>query len=457
MTKFTHEDMALKDALMRVTPPDIEQSWSRMEELLDTAANEPVAALPAAGLLLKQKIWLSSIALLIFSSILVGSVISQNRENSISNRSGQIANHDLSGPVAAETTSTITSSQTTTDIESGQNNTAPVAEANHAPINQNPIPTPDPANVELAAWRLGENNVTTASEPSNDELAAWRLGGNPNQTDDEPAALQRSGNPNQTDDELAALQPSGNHETLTAGTVPHILMDIKTPTEILWLTDDSMPENPGLEGLPSSLKMAGILPMHSTRVGLRLAVNTGPDFNYSKIPAQFQGGFYVNIGRSPVHTFQGEVLYNQLPIRPIRTVYVHNLPAGHSLTDSITVKKLNFVSIPLMVKYQLVNNLSISFGPQISFLTGLTGDKKTTSTIAGEETKTSTYQHLDSKYGMNPINLGMVVDIGYSFERISFNARCQYGFTNIEIDNNSPVRVYRNHSNFTFGVAYNLR
>ena len=83
--------------------------------------------------------------------------------------------------------------------------------------------------------------------------------------------------------------------------------------------------------------------------------------------------------------------------------------------------KMDYVTIPVMAKYYLVESFSVEFGPQIGFLTAAKA------TSAGES--------VDVKDSMKTTDFGLSFGVGYTItENINAGLRYNFGLTQIQKD-----------------------
>lgn len=136
---------------------------------------------------------------------------------------------------------------------------------------------------------------------------------------------------------------------------------------------------------------------------------------------------------------------------PILTTGDPNLDA--LLVDpSSTDRKLNYIDIPVLLRYHITEKIRISAGPQISFLTGATD-------IYYSEPLDGTVLHteIDIKENLKPIDFGAVIDISYLFSKphggkgMALYLRYNRGFIDMIKDNMGDPRM---NSSIQFGAAF---
>lgn len=117
-----------------------------------------------------------------------------------------------------------------------------------------------------------------------------------------------------------------------------------------------------------------------------------------------------------------------------------------------TDRKLNYIDIPVLVKYHISKRWSISAGPQISFLVSAT-DIYRSSPIDGLTLKSE----LDIKDAFNNIDLAAVLDLTFVVSEPvngkGFNLFARYGWGFMDILKENDGDAYRN-STLQFGATF---
>lgn len=156
-------------------------------------------------------------------------------------------------------------------------------------------------------------------------------------------------------------------------------------------------------------------------------------------------GGYANLKISEQFAFQPEVLYSAQGAKESGNLEIDQL--GRVWAD---VKyKLNYINVPLMIKYYPVKGFNIEAGPQIGFLV----DSKMN--IKGHVT--STQQKFDTNEKMNSllksVDFGLNVGLGYEFENgLNLGARYNFGLTNISNVEEGKIK----NSVFSLGLGYSF-
>jgi len=189
----------------------------------------------------------------------------------------------------------------------------------------------------------------------------------------------------------------------------------------------------------------------SLKAGFNYSIISEVENGNSRLGANF--GLVNNIKLSEKFYLIPEFL--ALSQKGIRNVPV--LSTGNSEMDSLLVdpsstdRKLNYIDIPVLLKYKITKRLSISAGPQISFLTSA-ADIYSSSPI-GDVILTT---QVDIKDAIKAVDFGISADISYRVsEQLAGKGmdvffRYNLGFIDIQKNNTGPK-----HTNTTFqlGIA----
>jgi len=145
-------------------------------------------------------------------------------------------------------------------------------------------------------------------------------------------------------------------------------------------------------------------------------------------------GALLELNISEKFSLQPEVIYNitGAKVNPVDASR-DALPASDILYD------VQYISVPLMVRYKFKNNLQLELGPQMGFLV----DARTN--VDGE--------NYDVKNEFEKRELAMNAGLGFEFENgIFFNVRYEYGLMKIarHLDNNS----WNKNNVFQFSTGY---
>lgn len=202
----------------------------------------------------------------------------------------------------------------------------------------------------------------------------------------------------------------------------------------------------------TALILFGVTNAQKVKYGFKAGVNiatekitipSSPNINYEKstvIGANV--GFFVDIKMVPKLFFQPELLYSMQGAKLTATI---NGISG-SAEQTATV---NYLIVPLTLKYYITNELNIQAGPQIGFL--LTANDKVVSSIQGLASSSS-----DSKSSYNTVDLGLNFGMGYNITpNISFVGRYSLGLSDLEKTVPAGYSASKNRVlSFSFGYTF---
>lgn len=126
---------------------------------------------------------------------------------------------------------------------------------------------------------------------------------------------------------------------------------------------------------------------------------------------------------------------------------VHYSQRGTKYSDSDGFDgKFNFtyINVPVMAKFKVSDAFSIEAGPQVGLL--LSAKDKYDSPISGED---------DIKEFISNTDFGGNIGVGYELESgLNFNARFNYGFSNINDFDSEGLDIKNNNCVFLFGIGW---
>lgn len=139
--------------------------------------------------------------------------------------------------------------------------------------------------------------------------------------------------------------------------------------------------------------------------GLNFASGYGDNSDDLGTVTSFHAGIASEIPLSERFSFQPEILYS-----------------GQGYDQDDNTVKLDYLNIPLMGKYYLLEGFSLEAGPQIGFLLGAENDD------------------IDLKDTFDSVDLGVNVGLGYKFDNgLSLGARYNIGISDIKDGNRNGV------------------
>lgn len=181
--------------------------------------------------------------------------------------------------------------------------------------------------------------------------------------------------------------------------------------------------------------------MYSQSFGIKGGVNIsnlskGYDFEDNKAKIGFHGGVFMNLPLTGQLSFQPEIIYNNVGSK-----------VKYAVSDSEYEKKLNYISVPLMIQYNLVSNLQVEAGPQLGLL--LNAKEKYTALNGDAITEKI------NKDFLNTFDFGVGIGAIYYFtSNLGVNIRYVAGFTDIyKYNEDKSVR----NNNLQIGLHYKFK
>lgn len=157
------------------------------------------------------------------------------------------------------------------------------------------------------------------------------------------------------------------------------------------------------------------------KAGLNYSTLTGDAVNDPSGRAGLHIGGLVELKLTDKFSIQPELLYSMQGVQD-----------EYSYTEfGVTVKeetktKLDYLTLPIMAKYYIVEGFSVEAGPQIGFLLNAENENEYS---AGGETETET---VDVKDNFKSVDFGFNVGAGYELPMgLFFNARYNMGLSKI--------------------------
>jgi hypothetical protein len=142
------------------------------------------------------------------------------------------------------------------------------------------------------------------------------------------------------------------------------------------------------------------------------------------------GGF-AEIGISEKFAFQPELLFSMEGSKFESSSVEDFGGIVYSETSESTIK-LNYINVPLLVKFYATEKFFINAGPQIGFLMSAKQDSDYTLTFDGGQTESESTSNVDVKDQYKSINFSAAAGAGYYFtENIFAEVRYNVGVSNI--------------------------
>lgn len=165
------------------------------------------------------------------------------------------------------------------------------------------------------------------------------------------------------------------------------------------------------------------------KAGVNFATVTGDETDGIESRTAFHVGVVAEIMISDKFSFQPELLYSAQGAKDSYS-YTDTV-FGLEESESAEIKiKYDYLNIPLMAKYYVIDGLSIEAGPQIGFLLSSKSDGSYTSTL-GADVEYENYEE-NLKKVTSGIDFGVNFGLGYKMENgLNFGARYNLGLSNV--------------------------
>ncbi len=181
---------------------------------------------------------------------------------------------------------------------------------------------------------------------------------------------------------------------------------------------------------------------YGSKIGVNIGNITGDEADDLNTKTSLHAGAIAEIMISDEFSFQAELLYSA---QGAKSNYSETLD---DVTFRYTSVKLEYINVPLLAKYYIVEGLSLEAGPQVGFL--LTADREFEKTDNGE-TETGEKDILDEIKG---IDFGLNFGLAYKLESgIFLVARYNLGLSNIN-DVEGADNLKKQNRVIQFSVGY---
>lgn len=194
----------------------------------------------------------------------------------------------------------------------------------------------------------------------------------------------------------------------------------------------------------------------SVKFGLKAGLNfakltntEGEDYDVSSRTG-LNAGAYVHYQFSEKFAFQPELLYTN------QGIIEKGTSSGY---DVKLTYKLDYIAVPLMIKFYPIKNLNVEFGPQLAFNV----KKDLEAKVSGLNTQTYDLDTFFKDNGIdaktNTFDLGLNFGLGYELDNgLNFGARYSLGMIKVfegddVVDENGNAESNKN-SVFSFGLGY---
>jgi hypothetical protein len=162
-----------------------------------------------------------------------------------------------------------------------------------------------------------------------------------------------------------------------------------------------------------------------------VAMHKMPDTFNSDVQLAYHAGVFGSLPLSERISIGADLLYSNKGYR--------NYNEGYQYPDLYFYERFQYLSIPLMLNYELVDKLTVGIGPEVGFLLAASA------TIEDNWFDTSTLYN-------NPVDVGLNLGSEYTInERLITGARYYYGFSNVIGD----LIIYDENGQATNGAIRN--
>lgn len=181
---------------------------------------------------------------------------------------------------------------------------------------------------------------------------------------------------------------------------------------------------------------------YGVKAGLNIA-DFGGDAENTNVRAGFNAGVLAEI-KFGNFAVQPEIVYSQQGAK-----LKYNYFSGSSLDGSVEyTSKTAYINVPIVLKYYIIEGLSIQAGPQVGFL--VSAKEKDETTVSG----ISVFDEIDSKEAYEKVDFALFGGIGYDLPiGIFFQARYNAGLSKINKGDEAEELKATNNV-FSFSVGY---
>lgn len=169
------------------------------------------------------------------------------------------------------------------------------------------------------------------------------------------------------------------------------------------------------------------------KAGVNIANATGDDVDDADSRLAPFFGAFINLGLGEKLAFQPELLYS---MQGVKTSW------SEDGMDVDVTEKLNYLNIPLMLKYNVGGGLNLQAGPQLGLLLSAESEWE-----VGGESETE-----DIKEYLKGSDFGFNVGAGYDFGPLGVDVRYNIGLSNISDEEDGDIK----NSVIQVGLSYSF-
>jgi len=168
------------------------------------------------------------------------------------------------------------------------------------------------------------------------------------------------------------------------------------------------------------------------KAGVNFA-NFGGDVEDASSRTGFHAGVVAELKLSETFSIQPELLYSQQGSQTEDT-FSESFGGVNYSTNTEAKQTLNYINLPILAKYYVMEGLSLEVGPQVGFLISAESKYDMTTTSEGGGTTVSETESgsVDNKDAYKSIDFGVVAGVGYELPMgLFFQARYQAGLSSV--------------------------
>ena len=171
---------------------------------------------------------------------------------------------------------------------------------------------------------------------------------------------------------------------------------------------------------------------YGVKAGVNFA-NFGGDVDESSSRTGFHVGAVVELPISETFSIQPEVVFSQQGAQ-VDSSTESVISGVTTRTTTENEQTLNYINVPVLAKYYIMEGLSLEVGPQVGFLVSAKSkfDSTSTATFGGTSNSTSASGETDNKDGFKSVDFSAVAGVGYELPMgLFFQARYQVGISSV--------------------------
>lgn len=450
--KENYSNNELKKLLEGVDLPSADKAWQKMSSLLDQAADGG-AGNTAVGhsLVFKTIIWLNSI-FLVLTTVVVGAMYKNKSQEPIA-----LIMEEPLPPLtvhlppfegeANESSDGVAQDSAAPTIEFTQRTFGPWEFDNENTTTIKSISVPMHGQAEQASSSneivTVSNNLTIAQEKDIKNLGESMSPGVSIKNDERSPQDQLTAG----EDLVNQLAPKTTDADVSDQVVNQMVNDSLIEGDLLIAPEESA------EAAPLAINAALGKKARYVLIKTGIGLNEHTAFSYFLKQMQFGAGYSIPLNAR--HGLQIEAMYNPVAIPNMRWTEIKEVSFVPYEND-ITARKLNYISVPVMLKHRMNLNWSTSLGLQQSYLVGQVGDVNSQIQIPPGTALVSSYESINPYSDQNRFakwNTALIIDFEYRIERVLLSARLQQSLT--DITNDAPGRdAFDSYTNLTLSAGY---